>query len=103
MKRKVKSGSPLGAKVRGDKRLSHGLDSKAVKRFRSLDREVRNSSHPTPEMCYQLGAAYVEALKIVSRATDVTNFESRAKYSSFVSSTSKTRRFLGEEGSKTVD
>ena len=92
----------MGAKVRRDKRLRHGLYSKAVTRYRRLDREIRKCDEPTPEMFFQLGDALVEALKIVSLGTDVTNYESRARYSSFLSGVSKTRQFLWGEGSKPV-
>ena len=102
MKKKELSGSQFRSGFRRDKRLRHGLYSKAVTRYRELDQEVRNCSDPTPEMCFKLGNALIEALKVVTRATDVTKNESRARYSSFLSSTSETSQFLSDEGSKTI-
>jgi len=100
MKSNAKLGGRLEGTVRLDNRFRHGLDSKAVKRYRKLDREIRNCSEPTPEMYDLLGMALVVALDTVSRATDVTNGDSWARYCHFLSFTIVTRRFLGERAAK---
>lgn len=100
MKTNEISGARLKAKVRRDRRLRHGLYSNAVKYYRILDREVRNSEIPTPELFNLLGMSLVTALHRVAEATDVTDRESRARYSTFLSSVQETRAILGEEGMK---
>ncbi len=80
MKRKSESGGRSETKVRPDKRVPHGFDSDALKRYRILDRDVRNSNEPTPEMFDLLGMAMETALHAVEERTDVRDPDSWGRY-----------------------
>ena len=101
MKRKPNSGNRTESKVRPDKRFRHGCYSKAVKRYRKLDRDVRNCDAPTPEMLDLLGMALVPALHMISEATDVRDPESWGRYQQFVKTdVIRTMKILQEESTK---
>ena len=84
MKRKPRSTRRLKAAVLGDKRFRHGLDSKAVKLYRKLDREFQASSGPTAEMVTGLGNALVEASETVYALTDIDDSDSMDRCADFL-------------------
>ena len=84
MKRKPRSTRRLKATVLGDKRFRHGLDSKAVRLYRKLDREFQASSGPTAEMITGLGNALVEASETVYALTDIDDSDSMDRCADFL-------------------
>ena len=101
MRRKPKSGTRTESKVRHDKPCRHGFNSEAVKRYRILDRAVRNSDDPTPEMFDLLGMTLVTALHTVAEETDARDPDSWGRYQHFVKTdVIRTIKTLGEEADK---
>lgn len=104
MKNISKSKGGQGRSVSGgrrDKKLPHGFDSEAVKRYRKLDRDVRNYEEPTLEMLDLLGMALVTALHTVAEETDVRDRDSWDRYQEFINTeVIRTRKILGEEAAR---
>lgn len=101
MKNATKLEGRLESNVLPDRRFRHGLYSNAVKLYRKLDWDIRNSENPTPEMFELLGMALVTALDTVTRATNVSNRYSWDKYREFLKiDVIRTRQILGVEAER---
>ena len=87
MKRKAKSAGrnhQSGKGGRHDQRIRHGLNSKAVKLYRKLDRDFRNTEQPDADMIKGLGSALLEALNTVSTDTDINDPHAVEGYAEFI-------------------